>query len=677
MRNPKQKTGKNINAALDGRRRVVIESVTPQVDGGRYPIKRTVGEKITVAADVFADGHDTLSCVLRYRPTNEAEWQEAPMQPLVNDQWEGAFMVAQVGRYHYTVSAWVDTFKSWRHELSRRVELADIAVALRVGVELLEKASKHAEDGDAQWLKSRARVLDSEQDIGYRLHLALAEDLAALMERYSDRQLAATYDQELAVVVEDERARFSSWYELFPRSYGLTPGQHGTFLDVMTQLPRIADMGFDVLYFPPIHPIGRINRKGKNNTMTPTEDDVGSPWAIGSEEGGHKAIHPALGTLEDFRALVAKAKDYGIEIALDIAFQCAPDHPYVKEHPSWFRWRPDGTVQYAENPPKKYQDIYPFNFETDDWKALWQELKSIFDYWIEQGIRIFRVDNPHTKPFPMWEWIITEIKKDHPEAMFLAEAFTRPKVMHRLAKLGYTQSYTYFTWRNTKWELTEYMKELTQGPGREYFRPNFWPNTPDILPESLQYGGRSGYLVRLILAATMTANYGMYGPAFELMVSDPLKHGGEDYLDSEKYEIKQWGDLLERQDSLRETIGLVNRIRRRNPALQQNLNFCFHPISNEQLICYSKWNDDQSDIVLVIVNLDTRHTQAGWVDLDLEVLGLDPQRAFEVHDLLGDERYLWHGARNYVELNPQLMPAHILRLHGRTRTERDFDYFLG
>ncbi|NJN45995.1 MAG: alpha-1,4-glucan--maltose-1-phosphate maltosyltransferase [Candidatus Competibacteraceae bacterium] len=677
MPNPKQKVGKNINAALDGRQRVVIEGVMPQIDGGRYPIKRTVGEKIAVEADVFADGHDTLSCVLRYRPAGEPDWLEAPMQPLVNDRWQGEFTVAKVGRYHYTVSAWVDTFKSWRHELSRRVEVDDIAVALRVGVELLDKASKHAEDGDAQWLRSRARVLDSEQEIGYRLHLALAEDLAALMERYSDRQLAATYDQELAVVVEDERARFSSWYELFPRSYGTTPGQHGTFRDVIEQLSRIADMGFDVLYFPPIHPIGRVNRKGKNNTLTPTEDDVGSPWAIGSSEGGHKAIHPELGTLEDFHALVAKAKDYGIEIALDIAFQCAPDHPYVKEHPSWFRWRPDGTVQYAENPPKKYQDIYPFNFETDDWKALWQELKSIFDYWIAQGIRIFRVDNPHTKPFPMWEWIITEIKKDHPEALFLAEAFTRPKVMHRLAKLGYTQSYTYFTWRNTKWELTEYMTELTQGPGKEYFRPNFWPNTPDILPESLQYGGRPGYLVRLILAATMTANYGMYGPAFELMVSDPTKHGSEDYLDSEKYEIKHWGDLLERQDSLRELIGLVNRIRRRNPALQQNLNFCFHPISNEQLICYSKWTDDHSDIILVVVNLDTRHTQVGWVDLDLEVLGLDPQRAFEVHDLLGDQHYLWHGSRNYVELNPQSMPAHILRLHGRTRTERDFDYFLG
>jgi starch synthase (maltosyl-transferring) len=334
-------------------------------------------------------------------------------------------------------------------------------------------------------------------------------------------------------------------------------------------------------------------------------------------------------------------------------------------------------VQYAENPPKKYQDIYPFNFETDDWQALWQELKSIFDYWIAQGVRIFRVDNPHTKPFPMWEWIITEIKKGCPEALFLAEAFTRPKVMHRLAKLGYTQSYTYFTWRNTKWELTEYMTELAQGPGKDYFRPNFWPNTPDILPESLQYGGRPGYLARLILAATMTANYGIYGPAFELMVSAPVKHGSEEYLDSEKYELKPWGNVLERQDSLRELIGLVNRIRRRNPALQQNLNFCFHPISNEQLICYSKWTDDRSDIILVVVNLDTRHTQAGWVDLDLEVLGLDPQRAFEVHDLLGDQHYLWHGARNYVELNPQRMPAHILRLHGRTRTERDFDYFLG
>jgi starch synthase (maltosyl-transferring) len=434
-------------------------------------------------------------------------------------------------------------------------------------------------------------------------------------------------------------------------------------------------MGFDVLYFPPIHPIGRINRKGKNNTLDPSPDDVGSPWAIGAKEGGHKAVHPELGTLEDFRALVAKAKQYGIEIAMDIAFQCAPDHPYVKEHPSWFRWRPDGTVQYAENPPKKYQDIYPFHFETEDWKALWQELKSIFDFWIEQGVHIFRIDNPHTKPFALWEWLITEIKKEHPNVIFLAEAFTRPKVMHRLAKLGYTQSYTYFAWRNTQGELIEYLTELTQQQGREYFRPNFWPNTPDILNEYLQFGGRPAFITRLILAATLSSNYGIYGPAFELLENKPLKPGSEEYLDSEKYEIKSWD--LDRSDNLRELIGLVNRIRRRNPALQQNWNLCFHPVDNEEIICYSKWTDDLSDIILVTVNLDPHHTQSGWVNLALDKLGLENQQSFQVHDLLGDEHYLWHGARNYVELNPRRIPAHIFRLHRRTRTERDFDYFLG
>jgi starch synthase (maltosyl-transferring) len=678
MPQPKRNPVPAFNPDLDGRQRVVIEGVVPQIDGGRYPIKRTVGDTVIVEADVFTDGHDALSCVLRYRPEGEAAWREAPLQPLVNDRWRGEFTVTTIGRYHYTVLAWVDHFKSWRYELSKREQAEDIAVALQVGAALLNKAAQQAADeGDALWLKARAQALVGDQELSYRKHLALNEDVAALMESHPDRELASVCEKELVVVVDDERARFSTWYELFPRSYNATPGQHGTFRDVIEQLPRIADMGFDVLYFPPIHPIGRINRKGKNNTLTPSANDVGSPWAIGSSEGGHKAIHPQLGTLKDFHALVAKAKDYGIELALDIAFQCAPDHPYVKEHPSWFRWRPDGTVQYAENPPKKYQDIYPFNFETDDWQALWTELKSIFEYWIEQGVRIFRVDNPHTKPFPMWEWIITEIKKKRPDVLFLAEAFTRPKVMHRLAKLGYSQSYTYFTWRNTKLELTEYLTELAHGPGKDYFRPNFWPNTPDILPESLQYGGRPGYIARLILAATMTANYGIYGPAFELMDSTPVRHGSEEYLHSEKYEIKQWGNLLERPDSLRELIGLVNRIRRRNPALQQNVNLCFHPVDNAQIVCYSKWNDDHSDIVLVAVNLDTRHVQAGWVTLNLAVLGLEANRSFEVHDLLGDKHYLWHGARNYLELNPHRMPAHILRLHGRTRTERDFDYFVG
>jgi len=661
--------------AGDGRKRVVIEGVKPEIDDGQFPIKRVLGETIVVEADVMTDGHDLLSCVLQYRRKDDSAWTSAPMKPLVNDRWRGEFTVRELGRYQYTVTAWVDHFKSWRHDLSRRVQQEDIAIALRAGAEMLARASAQATAEDAAWLKARARALESDQELGYRVHLAVSEELAALMERYPDNRLATAHDHILEVVVDDERARFSTWYEMFPRSYSPTPGQHGTFKDVEAQLPRIADMGFDVIYFPPIHPIGRINRKGKNNTLTPEPDDVGSPWAIGAREGGHKAVHPALGALEDFRALVAKAKDYGIEIALDIAFQCAPDHPYVKAHPEWFRWRPDGTVQYAENPPKKYQDIYPFNFETEDWQALWTELKSIFEFWIEQGVRIFRVDNPHTKSFAMWEWLIGEVKAKQPNAIFLAEAFTRPKVMHRLAKLGYTQSYTYFTWRNTKPELIEYLTELTQTEGQEYFRPNFWPNTPDILNEYLQYGGRAGAIVRLVLAATLCSNYGIYGPAFELMENTPLKPGSEEYLDSEKYEIKRWN--VNRPDSLRELIGLINRIRRRNPALQQNANLHFHPVNNEEIICFSKHTDDLSDIILVVVNLDPHHTQSGWVNLSLAALGLESGQSFQVHDLLSQAHYLWHGTRNFVELNPHILPTHIFRLHRRTHTERDFDYFLG
>jgi starch synthase (maltosyl-transferring) len=660
----------------DGRKRVVIEGLTPEIDVGLFPIKRTVGESVVVEADVLVDGHDTLSCLLKYRKEDASGWHEVPMALLVNDRWRGEFTVTEMGRYRYTVTAWADPFKSWRHDLSRRVQPEDIAVALLVGAALVEEASKRASAAeDANWLKARAEVLAGSQDLEDRLQLALSQELSVLMGRYPDRRLANVYEKELEVVVDDERGRFSTWYEMFPRSCSPKPGQHGTFKDCEAQLPRIADMGFDVLYFPPIHPVGRVNRKGKNNALSPESDDVGSPWAIGAKEGGHKAVHPELGALEDFRALLQKAKQFGIEIALDIAFQCAPDHPYVKEHPDWFRWRPDGTVQYAENPPKKYQDIYPFNFETSDWRALWQELKSIFDFWIEQGVRIFRVDNPHTKPFSLWEWLITEIKKKHPEVLFMAEAFTRPKVMHRLAKLGFSQSYTYFTWRNTTAELTEYLTELTQGQGRDYFRPNFWPNTPDILHEYLQFGGRPAFIVRLILAATLSSSYGIYGPAYELLDNTPIKAGSEEYLNSEKYEIKHWA--LDRPDSLQELIGLVNRIRRRNPALQQNENLCFHPTDNEELICYSKWTDDLSDIIVVVVNLDPHHKQSGWIDLRLDVLGLQAKQTFQVHDLLGTEHYLWHGARNYVELDASDVPAHIFRLHRRTLTERDFDYFMG
>jgi len=475
------------------------------------------------------------------------------------------------------------------------------------------------------------------------------------------------------VTVDRERARFSTWYELFPRSAAQTPGAHGTFDDVRRRLPYIAGMGFDVLYLPPIHPIGRERRKGVNNAVAAAPGDVGSPWAIGAAEGGHKAVHPQLGTHADFRRLLADARTCGIEIALDIAFQCAPDHPYVTDHPQWFRWRPDGTVQYAENPPKKYQDIYPFNFESADWQALWRELREVIAFWIDQGVLLFRVDNPHTKPFRFWERVIAEIRREHPDVLFLAEAFTRPRIMHRLAKVGFSQSYTYFTWRNTKAELTEYFTELAQGPGREYFRPNCWPNTPDILHEYLQRGGAPAFRARLVLAATLAANYGIYGPAFELMEHTPREPGSEEYLNSEKYQVRHWD--LERPDSLAPLIGKINRIRQANPALQSDWSLRFHPVDNDALICYSKTAAAQGNAIVVVVNLDPESAQSGWVALDLAVLGLAADLSFEVHDLLSGARYTWHGSRNYVRLDPSRSPAHIFELSLHPRSERDFDNF--
>jgi starch synthase (maltosyl-transferring) len=432
-------------------------------------------------------------------------------------------------------------------------------------------------------------------------------------------------------------------------------------------------MGFDVVYLPPIHPIGDTNRKGKNNSPAAEPDDPGSPWAIGGLAGGHKAVHPQLGSLKDFQQLVARAREYNLEVALDLAFNCTPDHPYVEEHPAWFRHRPDGSVQYAENPPKKYQDIYPFDFETEEWQDLWEELKSIVLFWIQQGVHIFRVDNPHTKPFRFWEWLVKDIKREHPDVIFLSEAFTRPKVMYRLAKLGFTQSYTYFAWRNTKWELTQYFTEITQTGLRDFFRPSLWANTPDILTEYLQFGGRAAFMTRLVLAATLGASYGIYGPAFELMEKRPKEPGSEEYFGSEKYEIRDWD--IDSRDSLKDFIGRVNFIRRDNPALQSDWSLSFHNVDNEELICYSKHSGDLSNIILVVVNLDPHHTQSGWVDLSLETLGFDYDQAYQVHDLLSGSRYLWHGPRNYVELDPRLVPAHVFRMRRRVRTERDFDYF--
>lgn len=659
----------------DGRKRVIIEGVKPEVDRGRFPIKRTIGEKVVVEADVFTDSHDVVSCVLLYRKEGEAQWIEAPMDFLFNDRWRGEFTVTEVGLYRYTVLAWIDHFKSWREGLFKKVKAEqDVSVDLLVGAVLVDEASDRASGSDRNYLRERAKSLRSAKKPSEKISLALDDELFHLMARYPDREFATTYDKELTVVVDREKARFSAWYDMFPRSCSLEAGRHGTFKDCETRLSYVAAMGFDVLYLPPIHPIGQTNRKGKNNTPVAGPDDPGSPWAIGSMEGGHKDIHSQLGTLQDFRQFVAKAGEYGIEIAIDLAFQCAPDHPYVKEHPEWFRLRPDGTVQYAENPPKKYEDIYPLNFETDHWQGLWEELKGVVLFWVAQGIRIFRVDNPHTKPFGFWEWLIREVKKDHPEVIFLAEAFTRPKVMYELAKLGFSQSYTYFAWRNTKLELTGYFTELTQTEVREYFRPSLWPNTPDILTEYLQMGGRPAFMARLVLAGTLGASYGIYGPAFELCENRPKGLGSEEYLDPEKYEIKQWD--ITRGDSLKDFIARLNRIRRENPALHSDSNLRFHAVDNNQVICYSKHTEDLSNIILVMVNLDPHHTHTGWVQLPLELFGLDPLQSYQVHDLLSDARYLWYGSRGYVELNPQVAPAHIFRVRRRIRTERDFDYFM-
>ena len=659
---------------IDGRVRAVIEHITPQVDGGRFAVKRIVGDRVEVEADCFADGHDAVACMLRFRREETTAWDEAPMTSLGNDRWRGVFSVTSVGRYRFTVCAWVDGFLSWRHDFARRIDAEDIRVAARVGAALITAAAGRAQEDDRRRLLEAARGLTETSAIETLRAIALSEAIATLAQRYPDRRFQATYPVEFPVVVDSERAAFSSWYELFPRSTAEEVGLHGTFRDCEARLGYVAEMGFDVLYLPPIHPIGRVRRKGRNNALNAAPDDVGSPWAIGASEGGHTAVHPQLGTLDDFRRLRARASSLGLELALDIAFQCAPDHPYVEEHPEWFRRRPDGSVQYAENPPKKYQDIYPFHFESEDWAALWDELSAVLAFWIGEGVSIFRVDNPHTKPFPFWEWAIAKVKGDHPEVIFLSEAFTRAKVMHRLAKLGFTQSYTYFTWRNTKDELTDYFTELTQGPGRDYFRSNCWPNTPDILPESLQLGGRPAFMARLVLAATLCGNYGVYGPAFELLERAPREPGAEEYLDSEKYQLRRWD--LDRSDSLAPFIGRVNAARRENRALQRDGGLTFFPTDNDALVCYARVDAERTNVILVVVNLDPNYPQSGWLSLDLDTLGVDPAHPFQVHDLLTDARFLWSGARNFVLLDPQRAPAHVFRVRRRVRTERDFDYFL-
>ena len=660
----------------EGRTRAIIDAVLPSIDSGRFAIKRLAGESVFVEAHCFADGHDRLRVLLGWHRVDGDAKHEVDMVAVGNDVWRGEFTPPDPGRYVYSITAWVDPFESWRSELQQRTDPADICVAIQVGRSLIAAAAARAAGSDAmilsEWIRELEAPLTASSDVEYIKTRALDAARAAIVAKYSSRDFATAATREL--VADRGRAGFSSWYELFPRSAAEEDGLHGTFRDVANRLPYIAQMGFDVLYFPPIHPIGRVNRKGRNNSLTAMPQDVGSPWAIGSTEGGHKSILPQLGSLEDFRALVEEAQSLGLEIALDLAFQCAPDHPHVAAHPTWFKHRPDGTVQYAENPPKKYQDIYPFDFESVDWRALWDELKSIVEFWVAQGVKIFRVDNPHTKAFGFWEWLITETKRAHPELIFLAEAFTRPKIMHRLAKIGFSQSYTYFTWRNSKQELTDYFTELASGPGREYYRPNVWPNTPDILHEALQSGLRSVFAARLVLATTLAANYGIYGPAYELLEGSARDPGSEEYRDSEKYQLRHWN--LNRADSLSSLVARMNRIRRENRALQSDRTLTFCAIDNDQLIAYQKIDTATANIVLTIVNLDPYHAQSGWIDLDIGALNLAADQPYQVHDLLSDQRYLWRGRRNFVLLDPQRAPAHVFRLRKHIRSERDFDYYL-
>jgi starch synthase (maltosyl-transferring) len=632
----------------------VVESVAPSVDGGRFAIKRTLGEEIAVEADCFAHGHEHVACEVRYRGPGDTAWKTVAMEPLGNDRWSARFTVDRLGMWQYAVACWVDPLATWRDEFVRRTDPQDLRLHAIMGADLVEASLAGLADAAREDLAQWARRLREERD-PERLH-ALALDASRFeLARMHAPRAGAAQSASFPAWVDRERARFGSWYEAFPRSMSAETGRQGTLADVERNLDRIRGMGFDVLYLPPIHPIGRTRRKGRNNATVSEPLDVGSPWAIGAREGGHTAIHPELGTHEDFRRLVAAARERGMEIALDIAFQVAPDHPWVTQHPDWFKRRPDGSVQFAENPPKKYEDIYPIDFETRDWRALWQTLREVIGFWIGEGVEIFRVDNPHTKPFAFWEWLIAAVHREHPRAIFLAEAFTRPRVMHRLAKLGFTQSYTYFTWRATRLELTEYFTELARSASREYFRPNCWPNTPDILPRYLRYAPPEAFAIRLVLAATLAANYGIYGPAFELAENRPRDEPSEEYLASEKYEVKRWP--VDRAGSLAPLVARVNAIRHEHAALQSDWSLAFHGTDNDMLLCYSKRAGD--DVILACVNLDPHNVQSGWLDANLAALGIPDYGPWTAHDLLTGERYPWWGSRNFVMLDPRRQPAHV------------------
>jgi starch synthase (maltosyl-transferring) len=643
----------------------VIENLEPLIEGGRYPIKRVVGEDVVVEADVFKDGHDIVAAVLKWRIVGQPKWHETAMHFVDNDRWRGVFSVYENATYEYTIEAWTDVFAGWQHEYAAKFEagLADLTSEKLEGAALLTSAAKRTKGADAKRLRELADKIRGGDNVEVN-RIAHLGELEVLMATYAARYGATQYAPAPRVIVDRVAARTAAWYEFFPRSAEGRPDRGSTFRECLGRVDDARAMGFDVIYFPPIHPIGLTNRKGRNNSVTSEPDDPGVPYAIGNRHlglpngGGHKDVEVSLGTLEDFDWLEKQIRERGMEIALDFAINCSPDHPYVVEHPEWFYKRPDGTIKYAENPPKKYEDIYPLNFRCANWQELWEEMTSIILFWAEHGVRIFRVDNPHTKPVAFWEYLIAQVRQRFPDVIFLSEAFTRPKMMKALAKAGFNQSYTYFTWRTNKQELTEYFTELTQTEMRQYFRGNLFTNTPDILPFHLQSGGRPMFQIRAVLAATLSSLYGIYS-GFELCENTALP-GREEYDESEKYQFKErdW----DAPGNIKELITKLNRIRRENRALHFYDNLRFHPVENEALLFYSKMTPGRDSIILIVVNLDPLHTQSGWVEAPIEEFGEIGSDSYQVHDLLTDERYVWHGRRNYVALHPGVQPAHILRV---------------
>jgi len=655
------------------RRPIVIEHVRPAVDDGRYPVKREVGNDLEVTADIFKEGHDVLAAVIRYRARDDARWGEAPLRLVDNDGWAGSFPLEANTRYLFTIEAWTDVFGSWVEEMGRRITArqTDLSSELLEGAALVRSAQARAAGEDADRLARALARLAAADSQDARLHLLLDARVREAMARAQERRDLTRFDRELEVIVDRPEAGYASWYELFPRSQGRIAGRHGTFDACIERLPDIQRMGFDVVYLPPIHPIGRAHRKGPNNAIEAGPTDPGSPWAIGGPEGGHTALHPELGTFEDFGRFVKAAQGLGMEVALDFAIQCSPDHPWVREHPEWFYQRPDGTIKYAENPPKKYEDIYPLNFACADWAALWDELLRVVLFWVGHGVRTFRVDNPHTKPLDFWRWLIRGVQDRHPEVIFLSEAFTRPKVMKALAKAGFTQSYTYFTWRNFKEELTDYFEELTQSEMAEYFRGNLFVNTPDILPEVLQRGGPSAFRMRAALAATLSSLWGVYS-GFELCEAAAVP-GTEEYLDSEKYEIRvrDWDG----PGNIKEYIARLNRIRRENPALQASQNLRFYEADNPHVLFYGKMTPARDNLILVAVNLDPFAPHETTLRVPLGEIGVAPDETYELSDLVTDRHRLTRGSILTVTLDPEVSPAGIYRVSRWKRRERDFPYF--